>query len=102
MEDPQHISRDRVVEVIKDLMLNDIVHIDMLSKRLEKVPEERESMRRRIRYSEEVVFTLMKVAEELGVYEDVNRKIKIPRHPKRDYFGEDHPTYKVDTNMSPG
>ena len=91
MQDPQHISRDRVVEVIKDLMLNDIVHIDMLSKRLEKEPEERESMRRRIRYSEEVVFTLMKVANELGVYEDVNKKIKIHRHLKRDYFGENHP-----------
>ena len=91
MEDPQHISRDRVVEVIKDLMLNDIVHIDMLNKRLEEEPEERESMRRRIRYSEEVVFTLMKVANELGVYEDVNGKIKIPRRLKRDFFGEDHP-----------
>ena len=91
MQDPQHISRDRIVEVIKDLMLNDIVHIDMLSKRLEKVPEERKSMRRRIRYSEEGVFTLMKVANELGVYEDVNGKITIPHRLKRDFFGEDHP-----------
>ena len=91
MEAPQHISRDRVVEVIKDLMLNDIVHIDMLRERLEKEPEEGESMRRRIRYSEEGVFTLMKVANELGVYEDVNGKIKTPHRLKRDFFGEDHP-----------
>ena len=91
MEAPQHIRRDRVVEVIKDLMLNDIEHIDILSMRLEKVPEERESMRRRIRYSEEVVFTLMKVANELGVYEDVDGKITIPHRLKRDFFGEDHP-----------
>ena len=91
MEAPQQISRDRVVEVIKDLMLNDIVHIDMLRERLEKEPEERESMRRRIRYIEEGVFTLMKVANELGVYEDVDGKIKIPHRLKRDFFGEDHP-----------
>jgi hypothetical protein len=91
MEAPQQISRERVVEVIKDLMLNDIVQIDRLSKRLEEEPEERESMRRRIRYSEEVVFTLMKVANELGVYEDVNGKITIPHRLKRAFFGEDHP-----------
>ena len=91
MEAPQQISRDRVVEVIKDLMLNDIVHIDMLRERLEKEPEEGESMRRRIRYIEEGVFPLMKVANELGVYEDVDGKITIPNRLKRDFFGEDHP-----------
>ena len=78
MADPQHISRERVVEVIGDLIQRDVATIDELEKRSEDKPEEREITRRWIRNCEEGIFNRMKVADELGVLEDLCRKITIP------------------------
>nr|MDQ3835300.1 hypothetical protein [Actinomycetota bacterium] len=85
-------SQDRVVEVIGDLIQRDLATIDELEKRSEDKPEEREITRRWLRNSEEGIFIRMKVAEELGVLEDINRKIPIPFPLRREYWGGDHPT----------
>ena len=92
MADRQHISRERVVEVIGDLIHRDLAAIDELEKRSEDKPEEREITRRWLRNSEEGIFIRMKVAEELGVLEDINRKITISFPLTREYWGGDHPT----------
>ena len=92
MADPRYISRDRVVEVIGDLIQRDVATIDELEKRSEDKPEEREITRRWIRNCEEGIFNRMKVADELGVLEDINRKITIPAPLRREYWGGDPPT----------
>ena len=92
MADPRYISRDRVAEVIGDLIQRDVATIDELEKKSEDKPEEREITRRWIRNCEEGIFNRMKVADELGVLEDINRKITIPAPLRREYWGGDHPT----------
>jgi hypothetical protein len=95
MADPQYISQDRVVEVIGDLIQRDLATIDELEKRSEDKPEEREITRRWIRNCEEGIFNRMKVADELGVLDDICRKITIPGPLRREYWGGNHPTKRL-------
>ena len=95
MADSQYISQDRVVEVIGNLIHRDLAAIDELEKRSEDKLEEREITRRWIRNCEEGIFNRMKVADELGVLDDICRKITIPAPLRREYWGGDHPTKRL-------
>jgi hypothetical protein len=92
MAEPRYISRERVVEVIGDLIQRDVAAIDELEKKSEDKPEEREITRRWIRNCEEGIFNRMKVADELDVLDDICRKSTIPFPLRREYWGGDHPT----------
>ncbi len=83
-----NISRESVIKAITALMLNDIGgRRDWGKKAATENPEEQERIRQHIKGIEESIVTLMKLADELGLYEEVDRRIVIPPHLKEDYWG---------------
>jgi hypothetical protein len=88
----ENISREAVIKAIAELILNSIVGMkDWETQLASKTTAEQERIRQNIKIDEESIITLMKLATDLGLYEDVNGRITIPKHIKEDYWGPEHP-----------
>ena len=80
----ENTSRDAVTKVLTDLLLTQLRGIDSYEERANEYPVKKEK-------TEESILTLMKVADELGLYEDVVKDIGIPQHIKEYYWGPERP-----------
>jgi hypothetical protein len=86
----ENTSRDAVTKVLTDLLLTQLGGIDSYEERANEHPVKQERMRLEKEKTEESILTLMKVADELGLYEDVVRDIVIPQRIKDYYWGPEH------------
>jgi len=87
----ENTSRDAVTKVLADLILTQLGGINSYGERANEHPVKQERMRLEKEKTEESILTLMKVADELGLYEDVARDIVIPQRIKEFYWGPEHP-----------
>ena len=74
------ISREAVTKAITEHIRNYLASIEQYEKRPEIPPEQ-------IEKAAEGVFALMRLADELGLYEDVESHIVIPYRFKEELFG---------------
>ena len=74
------ISREAVTKAITGHIRNYLASIEQYEKRPEIPPEQ-------IEKAAEGVFALMRLADELGLYEDVESQIVIPQRFKEELFG---------------
>ncbi len=75
------IPREAVTAAITNLMRSYLVRLDDYSGRLQR-GEDPELWTLEIEKTEEGFFTLMRLAIDLGLYEEVDRRIVIPRSAK--------------------
>ena len=87
----ENTSRDAVTKVLTDLLLTQLGDINSYEERANEHPVKQERMRLEKEKTEESILTLMKVADELGLYEDVVRDIVIPQRIKEYYWGPERP-----------
>jgi len=87
----ENTSRDAVTKVITNLILTQLGGIDSYEERANELPVKQERMRLEKEKTEESILTIMKVADELDLYEDVVRDIVIPQRIKEYFWGPEHP-----------
>jgi hypothetical protein len=87
----ENSSRNAVTKVLTDLILTQLGGIDSYEERANELPVKQERMRLEKETTEESILTLMKVADELDLYEDVVRDIVIPQRIKAYFWGPEHP-----------
>ena len=72
--------------MIADDISNKLVGLEALDQRSTTEPVDQESKRTQVLVVEESILTLMRVADRLGFYEEVNRRIGIPERLKESYW----------------
>ena len=85
------VNRESVIKAIADLIRSHLVSVDLYEKQATEWPGEREMITRESEKTEAGVFAFMKLASDLGMYEDVNRRVGIPQHLKEGFWGLEHP-----------
>ncbi len=85
------IDRDSAAEKIAQLIHNELDDIQRAERKLFKPTEDPAVLALRNKESELIILTYMLVARELGLFDDVVRRVTIPPRLMEDFRGPDHP-----------
>ncbi len=85
------ISREEVSGAIADLIRNRLDVIDALEQGAQRRSEKQESFPSQVRMVEEGIHASLKLADDLGLYEDVHSQVPLPQNIKDTYWGSGHP-----------
>jgi hypothetical protein len=85
------IDRDFVVREITELMLGSVMALELRDKQAGRDWQDSERNPAGMDKEDREMLTLMKVAQNLGIYDETVGGVRIPPYLLKWYWGEDHP-----------